>query len=467
MHYIGYQEITGERVEAADLVAALCPLRRSEALRIIAWASAVANSRDGLRPEGQMFIANELLHTDLRDRLARLVRDDQAWGVFHRQQLLFVAQMALLCCQEKTAPCDEGQLKKAVGRCCLMANDVIGEDESDLSDPLSDDASAADREEWLITKLMPLHEFHRATNWQDLVGRASRRPLLELFPSQFACLDLGLLQWVFADGIYWLLREAFASQEKFTQLFGHIFEAYIDRLIGRFTYSEGTLAKTYYPNPKFTDGAEVCDGILRWTRTIALMECKAGILTTRQKFAGDKDATLSGIDDMLARDEPGKKKGIGQLADSLARIVSGECPFPEGAQLKDCRLLPLLVVYDEAFTTMGVRIRVDRKLREALAKRNAPQERVGPLLILSVGDVENLERLAATKQLESVLTDYAQRVATATPPFAAGGFHDFLYNEFGGGSDSGDKSLVRETAQTVFDECLADLRRRSAQAGPS
>jgi hypothetical protein len=250
----------------------------------------------------------------------------------------------------------------------------------------------------------------------------------------------------------------------FRQLFGHVFAHYIDRLIGEFTYSGGILAKTYYKSPKFQGtNDEVCDGLIQWAETTMFMEYKAGLLTTRQKYAGNQDETIRGIEDLLARDKPGGKKGAGQLADSLRRVLSGEIMVSESTRidLSQCRqILAAIVVYDEGLGLHAIRNLVEERFRESLRDKGVSDGRIGPLLILTIRDIEVLEDVRQVASVERLLLDYAEFVRR-NPRERTGSLNSFVYNRFPKKEANGN-SLTEKTFQRVLDEAADELQKRQA-----
>ena len=147
--------------------------------------------------------------------------------------------------------------------------------------------------------------------------------------------------------------------EKIKQLLGGLFESYVDRLIRSFAPSSEVLVNSYL-NPVVFDSEkkpEACDGLLLWPSMAVLLECKTNMLTSRQRYAMSLKETTKAIDDQLAKfTDPGEansgraRKGVGQLAYNLYRVLRGERVLHNGKPvdlLSVPKLYPAIVIYDE------------------------------------------------------------------------------------------------------------------------
>src|SRR5262249_41114904 len=154
---------------------------------------------------------------------------------------------------------------------------------------------------------------------------------------------------------------------------------------------------------------QVCDGLLHDRDLAVLMEYKARLLTTREKYAGVPEATWNGIDDILAKHKSGGKKGAFQLARSIRRMLAGESVVSGQSQFRPSAkttMIPVLVTYEDAVGLGAIRRRVDGKLRDTLKSEGVDPTAVGPLLILTIQDIESLEALAHRNQWADVVRGY-------------------------------------------------------------
>jgi hypothetical protein len=254
-------------------------------------------------------------------------------------------------------------------------------------------------------------------------------PLLEVFPGQYACPDFDTLHRALVDRIYFMLDEAL-GREKFRQAFGHVFEAYINRLIGQFALDrESPLVRNYYPAPSFQGtNDEAGDGLLTDESLAVTFEVKARPLTTREKFAGSVEVLWAGICDIVGRQGRREKKGTAQLADNVARMLKGH-PVRAGKSVTDvskCRkVIPALIVYEEGVSLGAIRRFGDRQFRGFLATKGVDTDRVGPLLILSIHDMELLEKASRVESWAAIFEGYAGWVASH-PDDPVGNFHTYI-----------------------------------------
>jgi hypothetical protein len=306
---------------------------------------------------------------------------------------------------------------------------------------------------------------HPRQSWYWDLTPIRRYPLLEVLPGQFACPDVSLLYRTMADGVYWLLVEASgAKANDFKTLFGHLFERYADSRIGQFGYKDSVLARTFYPSPNFAGtNDEVCDGLLHWTQTAAFLEYKSRLLTTRQKYAGITEELFKGVDQVLIGEDRGSKsgekgrKGLDQLASGIARVYQGEAitGMESPATLSNCKFFSVLVTYEEAMGFHAVQRRAQRRMTQLLARHGVPAGKVGPVVLLTIGDLEVIQDLQAKISVEQLLLEYSNRVleSQANP---VGSFHSYVYEHF----RSIDRSSTKGQATQLFRDARAELEER-------
>src|SRR5262249_1989304 len=151
--YYGYHDVTGRRVAPAELIQDLSRLRRSDVIR---WIAALAHwvSEDGaVRPEKQMAVAKAMLTEELGDSLRQLITKENpgTWSIFHRRQLWFMLQVAVLSCTESAPSIQDEELRLRIGECCLKANDILQQIET--KDPPTEGPEGANR--WMTGLVIP------------------------------------------------------------------------------------------------------------------------------------------------------------------------------------------------------------------------------------------------------------------------------------------------------------------------
>lgn len=513
-------ELGGTQATTADLMAELVKLKRSDVIRWIAAISVRVAESNGLTHQRQREMARQLLSDDLNAGLDRWLRNGQEWNwaIFHRRQMWFLLQMAVVACKEDTVACDDATMAKAIGRIALMVNDVLhvigpqqdGEewkldyhycfvpsiipilDQADQMEILArahqfwfklpKTAAIAERfnqcnaqgfaSAFEVKYVLSLERFfliavslwsgfqnHASNNASPLLLESDKylvphfgkddtaramailsqspdrlacdlfrkprqnwavdssplkaNPIIEVFPGKYACPDIGNLYRYLTEGIYFLFQDAYAG-DRFRQLFGYLFEAYINSLIGQFGIESDVLARTFWPSPKFVGtNDQACDGLLHDRDLALVMEYKARLLTTREKYAGIPEVTWKGIEDIVAKNASGGKKGALQLARSIRRMLTGESVVSGNTEFcpaNKTTVIPVLVAYEDAIGLGSVHRWADGKMRDALKKEDVDAAKVGPLLILTIHDIEVLEALSHKNQWADLIRGYAKYV---------------------------------------------------------
>lgn len=270
-------------------------------------------------------------------------------------------------------------------------------------------------------------------SWAYDVTPIREGPLVEVLPGNYCCPDLGMFVRTFLDRIFFLLQDAYGKGE-FRALAGKLFECYVHRLISEFAVTEGA-GRTYVASPRFTGSQdEAADGVLFWTDTAVAMEYKAGLLTTRQRYAGVPSELFQGIGSLLGRGSGKGHKGVVQLARNIARILSDKgAVVCQGNvfDLSDCKqIFPVLVCLDETLGIHAVQKWLQPQFEKELAQTDALPERVGPLMVLTVRDVESLTTAGKSVSIEHVIVEYAKHLTTQ-PKDYTGSFSRFLQHTFG------------------------------------
>jgi hypothetical protein len=517
--FLTLEQIGGVRTTTADLMTDLVKLRRSDVIR---WIAAISASleRCPSAPECQRELATVLLTDDLIAGLDRWLKEGERWNwtIFHTRQLRFLLQMTVLACKEDTTACDDATFAKAMGRLCLMVNDLLHVVEpqqdseewktnydycfvpsilaliehgsqmevlarahqfwfqlpatSSIVERFRERSAPAIAEAFDAKYGLSLERFylialslwsgfqsHAAKNsaplllngdeylvphfgkddtdramtilsqspdqlacsvfctprqnWSADCSLLKAKPIIEVFPGKYACPDLGILHRYLTEGIYFLLQDIYPA-EQFRELFGYAFEAYIHDVISEFGVKSDILTRTFWPSPKFVGTSDQAGDALLHDRDFAvLMEFKARLLTTRERYAGIPEVTWTGIDDIVARQKSGGKKGVFQLASNIRRLLSGEAVFSGRSEFRlsdTAAITPALVTYEDAIGLGAVRKRADRKLRDTLSTAGADLARIGPLLILTIHDIEVLEAFAHKNRWVDVLRGYAAYV---------------------------------------------------------
>lgn len=300
-------------------------------------------------------------------------------------------------------------------------------------------------------------------NWSLDATPLQLAPLLRIGSSKYVCPNLQTLYRYLTDGIYQLLRVAY-PEGKFGQLFGYVFEEYVRTVFHQFAPEDTRLARCFYSSPKFAGSKDqAADGVYHRDDTAVVLEYKARVLTTRERHGGLRDATRQGIHSILSQKTGGKTKGVGQLAANLARILRGErltIGPNSDLDLSACRhLIPMLVAYEELVTFNAIRHDFDKDLREALQKEQVDPNRVGPLLIFGVDDLEMLEFVSCRCDVRRAILDFAEYVV-AHPEDRLAKFERFAADQGLVDQTGSTKSWVLDQSNKVYSEVWSEFKRR-------
>jgi hypothetical protein len=112
----------------------------------------------------------------------------------------------------------------------------------------------------------------------------------------------------------------------------------------------------------------------------------------------------------------------------------------------------------------AVRQLAEAKLADALELDGVARKQVGRLLILTIHEIEILDKLALEHSPEEVIADYAAHVS-ANPKDRAGSFCSFVFNsKYNTRRPAAGTSMVDKLAQKAMDEIGRELERRHAEA---
>jgi hypothetical protein len=229
---------------------------------------------------------------------------------------------------------------------------------------------------------------------------------------------------------------------KLKQYLGGLFERYIERLMRSVAPASQVLVNTFYSSVEFaSDAAEAADGMFVWTDSAVIFECKSGMLTNRQRYAMSLAETTKAIEDQIASFQPlgdkksgdrNKRKGIGQVAFNLSRILRGDAVRAQGQSIDlSCvaKFYPAVVVYDEGMANHAVRLLLQARMIEWFQANEIDGTRVGHALLFTIRDMEYFELLAHQIGAEKLMRDYITHVE-AEPRNVHSMFHEYALTKF-------------------------------------
>ncbi|MGY4512115.1 hypothetical protein [Bradyrhizobium sp. USDA 3650] len=163
-------------------------------------------------------------------------------------------------------------------------------------------------------------------------------------------------------------------------------------------------------------------------REAAIIEMKAAFLAEKALAHEDPEALIVEIRSKYgASQKPGERdKGVAQLARSIGAIARGEWLGADG-QFRDMDVLhPVLVVHDSRLDAPGLGNFLEADFRRLLGAVPAGR-RVGPLTIVTIADLESLEKSIEGFGFMQLLRDYDREC-----PDRMRSLHNYLaYSEYG------------------------------------
>ncbi|MEN6607696.1 MAG: hypothetical protein ABFD60_10665 [Bryobacteraceae bacterium] len=233
---------------------------------------------------------------------------------------------------------------------------------------------------------------------------------------RYYCLDVASLMDKTGRGLYWTLFGAADARTKgkLGGTYGRAFEAYLHDCVWR----AGVAPDSYIASPKFSDGAEVSDGLFIDGSGIILCEYKSSVLTAEAKLSGRLDLLEPDLRKKFVTGDADGRKGIAQLSRSIERLLKGDSVT--GLSSRNWSILrPVMVCLDDAMLCPGMSGYMNDQFDRAPFKRS--RVRVAPLTLI---DIENFEDLLPDMKafgFGTLLEDYYHANMRST-----GGGHDQL-----------------------------------------
>ena len=234
---------------------------------------------------------------------------------------------------------------------------------------------------------------------------------------RYYCCDVASLMDKTGRGLYWTLFGAADAHTKgkLGGTYGRAFEAYLHDCVQR----AGFAPDSYIDSPKFSDGAEVCDGLFIDGSRIILCEYKSSVLTAEAKLSGRLDLLEPDLRKKFVTGDAEGRKGIAQLSRSIDRLLIGQAVT--GLPSRNWSLLqPVMVCLEDAMLCPGMsRYLNDEFDRAPLNKRS--RITVAPLTLIDIEHFEDLLPDMKAFGFGTLLEDYYRSHMRS-----AGGGHDQL-----------------------------------------
>jgi len=240
----------------------------------------------------------------------------------------------------------------------------------------------------------------------------SQFPMIEFADGTMVAVSRRLLRDRITHGIYWILANGVAPGDRqgFTNFFGDVFEEYIRRCFLR------SLGHSFAPRARYGPArVPLVDGGLITTRSLGLVECKAGRLLLNVREVGSEA-------DLLQSVEPGLERAASQLA---AAVDGGQRGQIDGIETNmDTHFYPIVVTY-EAIPSHPLA----GQLYDRIVHRNGRLvgRDIKPVTLLNTRDIEWLEGLIVDGEAwaDVISRKHSERYRLIP-------FHNYLYDSFEG-----------------------------------
>ncbi|MFK7735174.1 MAG: hypothetical protein AB8B50_04045 [Pirellulaceae bacterium] len=299
-------------------------------------------------------------------------------------------------------------------------------------------------------------------SWSRDFTAIKKRPLLWVEGGYLVCAEFSFLVELLRTGIYYYLVAAYGQHaSSFQQCFGYAFELYVEDKLAGIAHPGTVLVRELYPSPNFHGTKdEICDFLIDWPNVAVLAECKASLLTAKQKYSGDRGVLLKGIDDQfVGKNTNGKRKGVTQLAHSINRLIAGEKASLSGDDVTPDPakpIIPMLIAYDPTVGYHSVRGRLQRKLDAVLSPAAQQSGRVLPLVILTIDELERLQALSNAAPARGILLNYSRDIESGNST-QLGSFNHYLWDQFPDARVAHDSSM-RNDCHRLMQQVEASFR---------
>jgi hypothetical protein len=238
------------------------------------------------------------------------------------------------------------------------------------------------------------------------------RPLIEFEEQQYLCIDPGFLLDKAGRSFYWTLHNhsAKSRRDHLLTYWSSVVEKYVQWLVSQSYRGSGVTIS----DPRFANGDQACDILIREGRCVILIEVKASTLTTQSKYGFDAMTLRTELLLKAIEGEDGKRKGIAQLHDTIARFQGGEA-IAEIVNGAISMIYPVLVFVDRSFVSPYLpALYQERFVRRSLRD----QPKVAAPYSISLGEFEDVLPFTLAHNLSDMFDSYFQHKRRLSGVFA-------------------------------------------------
>lgn len=230
------------------------------------------------------------------------------------------------------------------------------------------------------------------------------KPVCMLKESVYVAIDTRFLAEKLESGIFWRVHNSLETQkdkERLHNYWGRTFENYMNWLLGQACRNS---PNTFCAEPKYPNGDEVCDAVITCGGNAVFIEYKGSTFTAESKYKGDLTALAEEIKENLVGTES-KRKGIGQLANSILTVFNKKTPVEvTGIDLSGITtIFPLLITRDGIGASWGISSYLQMQADKFFNRRKLRPRTVTPIFCMSAEGIEALSGYLQTKHITDIL----------------------------------------------------------------
>ena len=227
-------------------------------------------------------------------------------------------------------------------------------------------------------------------------------PLVKIDENEVFCVDIDFLLEKLQTGVFWILRDQLAKENKSDKIFslwGEVFEDYAASIIKRGINAQTQPMERYFVQPQYDqkEAAECTDIAICGEETLILLECKASVLSASAKFSGDFSKLYAELKKKIIEgEEPKKPKGLKQLWNAIQSL--GHKNTEDRYKVKEIdiskakKIYPVLILPDRTFSCLFMNWFLDSEFQRMVKREHLQNHlEIMPLTVLTITDLEFLE----------------------------------------------------------------------------
>ena len=227
-------------------------------------------------------------------------------------------------------------------------------------------------------------------------------PLVKTDKNEVFCVDIDFLLEKLQTGVFWILRDQLAKENKSDRIFdlwGKVFEDYAASIIKRGISAQTQPMEQYFVQPQYDQkgGAECTDIAICGEETLILLECKTSVLSASAKFSGDFSKLYAELKKKIIKgEEPKKPKGLKQLWNAIQSLGHKNTEDEYGVKEIDIskvkKIYPVLILSDRIFSCLNMNWFLDSEFQRMVKHNDLKNHlEIMPLAVLTITDLESLE----------------------------------------------------------------------------